>query len=120
MQPDGKAVVVGMNGFEVARFNVNGTPDTIFDGDGLAQVPNLSQANALAIQTDGRIVVGGRSGGDMALARFNSNGSLDTTFDTDGKLTTSLRESDFLNKVLIQPDGKDHRHRQYAKHRSKC
>jgi uncharacterized delta-60 repeat protein len=83
IQPDdGKAVVVGMNGFEVARFNVNGTPDNTFDDDGLVQVPSLSQANALAIQPDGKIVVAGRSGSDVALARFNSDGSLDTTFRT--------------------------------------
>ena len=88
IQPDGKAVVVGSSGFEVIRFNVNGTPDNTFDGDGLAQVPSLAQANALAIQTDGKIVVAGYSSGghglNLALARFNSNGSLDPTFDGDG------------------------------------
>ena len=56
IQPDGKAVVVGMNGFEVARFNVNGTPDNTFDGDGLGKVPSLRQANALALQTGGKMV----------------------------------------------------------------
>ena len=106
IQPDGKAVVVGMNGFEVARFNENGTPDNSFDGDGLAQVPSLAQSNAVAIQTDGKIVVAGRSSGDVALARFNSNGSLDTTFDGDGIATLVLPDNQNLLDIAIQPDGK--------------
>ncbi len=105
IQPDGKAVIVGMSGFEVARFNVNGTVDNTFDGDGLAQVPSLSQSNALAIQTDGKIVVAGVSAGDLALARFNSNGSLDTTFDGDGIATLVLPDSQELFDIAIQPNG---------------
>ncbi len=106
IQPDGKAVVVGMSGFEVARFNVNGTPDNTFDGDGLAQVPSLTQANALAIQTDGKIVVVGDASGEIALARFNSNGSLDTTFDGDGIATLVLSDTQAVRDIAIQPDGK--------------
>ena len=106
IQPDGKAVVVGMSGFEVARFNANGTPDNTFDGDGLAQVPSLHQANALAIQTDGKIVVAGFLGGDMALARFNANGSLDTTFDGDGIAVLVLPDNQIILDIAIQPDGK--------------
>ncbi len=106
IQPDGKAVVVGSAGFEVLRFNVNGTPDNTFDGDGLAQVPSLGQANTLAIQADGKIVVAGRSAGDLALARFNSNGSLDTTFDGDGIAILVLPDTQEIFDIAIQPDGK--------------
>lgn len=110
IQPDdGKAVVVGMQGFEVARFNVNGTPDNTFDGDGLAQVPSLAQSNAVAIQTDGKIVVAGYSlTGDtnLALARFNSNGSLDATFGSGGIAILNLPGNQNLLDILIQPDGK--------------
>ena len=110
IQPDGKAVVVGSSGFEVIRFNVNGTPDNTFDGDGLAQVPSLAQSNALAIQTDGKTVVGGGSNvgaaGDFALARFNTNGSLDTTFDGDGIAVLVLPDNQSISDIVIQPDGK--------------
>ncbi len=109
IQPDGKAVVVGMFGFEVARFNVNGTPDTTFDGDGLAQVPGLNQANTLAIQADGKIIVAGyfvSENADLALARFNSNGLLDTTFDGDGIAVFVLPETQVVFDIAIQPDGK--------------
>lgn len=109
IQSDGKAVVIGMQGFEVARFNVNGTPDATFDGDGLAQVPSLQQANALAIQADGKIVVAGIAlpgDTDLALARFNSNGSPDTTFDGDGVATLALPLNQSIFDIAIQPDGK--------------
>ncbi len=109
IQPDGKAVVIGMDGFEVARFDLNGTPDNTFDGDGLAQVPSLQQANALAIQTDGKIVVAGIAlpgDTDLALARFNSNGSPDTTFDGDGVATLALPLNQSIFDIAIQPDGK--------------
>ncbi|HVE58784.1 MAG TPA: FG-GAP-like repeat-containing protein [Pyrinomonadaceae bacterium] len=108
IQPDGKAVIVGSAGFEVIRFNVNGTPDNTFDGDGLAQVPfpGLSQSNALAIQTDGKIVVAGRSAGDLAVARLNSDGSLDSTFDGDGIAVLVLPDSQEILDIAIQPDGK--------------
>ncbi len=108
IQPDGKVVIVGSAGFEVVRFNVNGTPDNTFDGDGLAVavLTSPAQANALAIQTDGKIVVAGRSAGDLALARFNSDGSLDTTFDGDGIAILVLPDSQEIFDIAIQPDGK--------------
>jgi uncharacterized delta-60 repeat protein len=48
------------------------------------------QAHAVAVQSDGKIVVAGLSNGDFALARYNRNGSLDTSFDGDGKVTTDF------------------------------
>jgi uncharacterized delta-60 repeat protein len=61
-------------------------------------------ANALAIQSDGKIVVAGNTSDlSLVLARYNVNGSLDTTFGTGGSIVTGLlRGSD----VVIQPDGK--------------
>ena len=97
------------SGFEVARFNVNGTPDNTSDGDGPAKVRSRRQANALAIQTDGKIVVAGFSlTGDtnLALARFNSNGSLDTTFDGDGIAILVLPNNQDLFDIAIKPDVK--------------
>src|SRR4051794_26659010 len=89
VQADGKTVVVGDNGsvgpgadFFVARFNVDGTPDTTFgpahNGTVVTHVGNAdkgSGANAVAIQPDGRIVVAGianhlADSGDFAVARF--------------------------------------------------
>ena len=61
--------------------------DTTFSGDGkqTTDFGRTATANGVAIQADGKIVVGGRRGRrrqrhDFALARYNADGSLDTTF----------------------------------------
>lgn len=122
MQPDGKIVVAGGARFSgtsykimLMRFNPNGTFDTSFDGDGIVLTEifgSHSGINALAIQPDGKIVAGGyaiaeNSYSDFAVMRFNTDGSLDTTFDGDGIATTSvLAFNDYINDIVIQPDGK--------------
>ena len=99
IQNDGKIVVVGYtsngskNDFAVARYNYDGSLDTTFDGDGKVTTPMGSVediASTVAIQADGRIVVGGYSQANnalyYALARYNTDGSLDAVNDgTNGK-----------------------------------
>jgi uncharacterized delta-60 repeat protein/uncharacterized repeat protein (TIGR01451 family) len=122
IQGDGKIVaagaagdvVSGTNDFALARYNANGSLDTTFDGDGkvtTAFAGGHDQANAVAIQGDGKVLAGGRavvSGtNDFALARYNADGSLDTTFSGDGKVTTDLAGGvDEANAVALQGDGK--------------
>ncbi len=77
--------------FMIAKFNADGSPDTTFDSNGIVFTDFGSgndYANAVAVQTDGRIIAAGFSGENAALVRYNTNGSLDTTFDADGKATT--------------------------------
>jgi uncharacterized delta-60 repeat protein len=126
IQADGKIVVAGTfdsiepsvshNDFAVARYNTNGTLDTSFSGDGkLTTEIGLGDDNgrAVAIQADGKIVVGGDSasddtGGDFALARYNSNGTLDNSFSGDGKQTTDFgtgsTEGEGVSSVAIHED----------------
>jgi uncharacterized delta-60 repeat protein/uncharacterized repeat protein (TIGR01451 family) len=67
---------------------------------------------ALALQPDGKIVVGGyavnNSGDkDFALVRYNYDGTLDTTFGAGGKVTTDFNgTSDRIWAVTLQSDGK--------------
>jgi uncharacterized delta-60 repeat protein len=71
--------------------------------------PKQDIANGVAIQTNGKIVVGGASGGGakFALARYNTDGSLDTTFSGNGMLTTDFTPGvDYANSVAIQVDGR--------------
>ncbi len=124
VQSDGQIVAVGRAGgsdsdFALARYNPNGSLDTSFSGDG-KQTTNFGFtdfANQVALQTDGRIVAvgftGGSSGGgggDFALARYLSNGTLDTTFSGDGIQTTDFSAADFdrdeATGVALQGDGK--------------
>ena len=95
--PDGKIVVAGTASGEIAlfRLNSNGTLDTTFGTDGLVTVsvsPGLDTADAVAVESDGSILVGAAignaSGGSSAgLVHFNSDGSLDIGFGTGGVLS---------------------------------
>ncbi len=109
LQADGKIVVGGLftayNGTArnfVARLNSNGTLDTSFApvGSGLS-----GYVRALAIQADGKIVVGGFFSGYNGtsrpkIARLNANGTLDTTF-VPGTGFDGMPQS-----LSIQADGK--------------
>ncbi len=131
--PDAGKIVVGGNynppddnipRFGVMRFDSSGAPDKTFGkvvvtfADGVGQFARLSD---LAIQPDGKIVLGGTSkaqGGaddsDFAVARLLPTGKLDTSFDTDGKVRTDADASsdspksqeDVSTDLLLQPDGK--------------
>lgn len=119
VQDDGKIVMVGAahNGSDydllVTRHNTDGSLDTSFSGDGQFTM-DLGNGNdvgeSVALQTDGKIVVGGSthngSNTDFAAWRLNSDGTLDTTFDTDGVVHTDFAlDDDGAEKVLIQDDG---------------
>jgi uncharacterized delta-60 repeat protein len=120
IQSDGKIVVAGYGSsggpedFAIVRYNTDGSLDTSFDTDGklLIDFGRYENGKALAIQTDGKIVLAGNSvaGGGLAaninLVRLNTNGSLDTTFDSDGKVTTDIGPNDDALSIAIQSDGK--------------
>ena len=96
-----------------------GDLDTTFDADG-KQTTNfygrLDKAYAVAVQTDGKIVVAGdllntaTGAGDFALARYNADGSLDATFGGDGRVSTDFGGGaggdDHAYGVVVQADGK--------------
>ena len=65
----------------------------------------------VAIQSDGKIVVGGfasstTTGKDFACVRYNSNGSLDSTFGINGKVTIDIGfgTDDVAYSMALQPD----------------
>jgi uncharacterized delta-60 repeat protein len=99
-------------GFALPAFAATGDLDPTFGVGGKVTTdftPKQDIANGVAIQTNGKIVVGGASGGGskFALARYNSDGSLDTTFSGDGMLTTDFTATlDYANSIAIQIDGK--------------
>ena len=91
LQPDGKIVLVGGSDFRVAvaRLNPNGSLDTTFSGDGkrLFSWGSLSQAQAVVVMPNGKLLVAGFSGpetGNMQVARLNANGALDPAFGVGG------------------------------------
>lgn len=99
LQPDGKIVLAGfargsgIDSIAVVRLLPTGVVDTGFGVSGrvVTQVGvSDSRAQAVAIQSDGRIVVAGwarnSANRDVALVRYLSNGSLDPTFGMGGML----------------------------------
>ena len=86
----------------LVRYNTNGSLDATFGNDGIVSTDLGSNdaANAIGIQSDGKIVVAGTSG---ILVRYNTNGSLDTTFGTSGIVTGRGRPS---RSIAIQSDDK--------------
>src|SRR6185437_11599402 len=123
LQSDGKIVAVGYanrtnsnyDDFVVARLNPNGSPDTSFHGNGLTTLSFASgdnQARDVVVQSDGKILVGGRilvpnTGYVLALARYNPDGTLDTTFNGTGELTTTPPATfESIWGMDLQADGK--------------
>ena len=123
VQSDGKIVVVGTsdNGsgtseFAMARFNIDGSLDTSFNGDGMVTASFLAGndvGSGIVVQSDGRIVVVGISD-DLSttwvvVAGFNIDGSPDNSFGTDGSViskTSSLTGRDMVSGIALQSDDK--------------
>ncbi|MBJ7347720.1 MAG: hypothetical protein JHC87_04000 [Thermoleophilaceae bacterium] len=115
LQPDGKIVAAGTSGgmFALDRYNSDGSLDPTFGTGGKLTTSIggwVSSANAVAIQSDGKIVAAGyayNGASDFALIRYNSDGSLDSSFDGDGMLQTDFGsgDSEYANGLAIQPDG---------------
>jgi uncharacterized delta-60 repeat protein len=120
IQPDGKILLGGYcytSNFDfcIARFNSNGTLDTSFGSSGKV-IQNIGSSHdygqSLAIQTDGKILLGGYCQGvsnlDFCIARFNSDGTLDNiSFGTGGKVIQNIGSAnDWGFSLVIQPDGK--------------
>jgi uncharacterized delta-60 repeat protein len=115
---DGKIVAVGGNGnVQLARYNPNGSLDTTFGNGGEVStaLSNSAYGYSVALQSDGKIVVGGAllvNAGlnvwDFVVLRYNVNGTLDSTFGAGGEVTTSLGPTthDGINSLEIQSDGK--------------
>lgn len=117
LQPDGKLVAVAGDdygeGFQLLRFNSDGTLDLTFGAGGtvITEVGTDSSASALVLQPDGKLVAAGYAGDpyhDFALMRYNADGTLDTSFGTGGIVTTDVANDgwDRAYALVLQPDGK--------------
>ncbi|MGI8638355.1 MAG: FG-GAP-like repeat-containing protein [Pyrinomonadaceae bacterium] len=121
LQADGKLVAAGCAGvagsldFALARYNSDGSLDSTFGSGGKVSTDlngQYDQANALVLQTDGRLVAAGYivdykdETPEFSLARYNSNGTLDSTFGNGGKVITDFGLSGYIAEVALQADGK--------------
>jgi uncharacterized delta-60 repeat protein len=119
--PDGKIVGVGQASVDgggqawlVARFNADGSLDSSFGTDGavVEPMPGFAGADAVAVQADKEIVVGGSRYGatgyvqHWALARFDATGSLDASFGSGGVEVLPYTDYAGVVALALQGDGK--------------
>jgi uncharacterized delta-60 repeat protein len=116
--PGGKIVVGGATpasetspgAFFLARFNPDGTVDRGFGAGGLATETKDGVTFfevQMAVQSDGKVLLGGVAGSGYSIARFNTDGSLDRTFGDGGSVRGDLG-GDTVGRVgalAVQPDG---------------
>jgi uncharacterized delta-60 repeat protein len=142
IQSDGKIVFVGDDSdfhlrhaesdFMVVRVLPDGTLDKGFG----ALLPGTNQrigyaqtdmgaddiGSSIAVQRDGKIVVGGTKYKELSttefvpgglndalqflVARYLPNGQLDNSFDGNGKLATNMGDAPRLDSIAVQSDGK--------------
>ncbi|MBU0486550.1 MAG: T9SS type A sorting domain-containing protein [Bacteroidetes bacterium] len=107
--------------FFVSCFYVSGQfgiPDTTFGDNGIVttaiRYPGDDQANYVAVQPDGKILVAGYTMEtnflyDFLALRYNPDGSLDSTFGVNGIAITpigSFNNDDAGFDAILKPDGK--------------
>ncbi len=118
LQPDGKIVLVGpseVNGshhFTLIRFNGNGSIDNSFGKNGVVKtiIGNYSEAEAVALQPNGNIVVAGSTEKDkesFVVAMYNPSGYLVTDFGDNGFVIIdfSSNSTDRAHDVAIDKAG---------------
>ncbi|MEM7347793.1 MAG: hypothetical protein AAF485_26465, partial [Chloroflexota bacterium] len=117
IQDDGKIIVAGSGGqnFVLARYTITGSLDSTFNNTGVVTTPISSFATsgaAIAIQSDGKIVVAGNSGinafgdSDLAVVRYTITGSLDSTFNNTGIVHTAVGNRDEKVGIALHSNGK--------------
>jgi uncharacterized delta-60 repeat protein len=119
IQPDGKIVVVGACGsstfrdFCVARYRVDGSLDTSFSGNGklATDIVRDDYAYAVAIQSDGKIVVAGGCSDTASITdsafcvvRYSSTGVVEGGFPRRFAFISPSKSE--VTSIAIQPDDK--------------
>lgn len=116
LQPDGKIIfggsfqtVGGVARGGIARLNADGTLDTTFAST--SGIESTAAINSFALQSDGKIVIGGTftTYGGVArarIARITRTGTLDTAFSPGQGPTAVAPLTPNVQSVIVQPDAK--------------
>lgn len=117
LQPDGKIVLAGntFGGTAVVRYEADGALDPTFGTGGIVSGGQPVYTSEVAVQPDGKIVVGGADDDDLSAAsdlnfklrRLNPDGSQDLTFNGGAVVTTAFGPMDDQpQSILLQPSGR--------------
>ncbi|MBL8000441.1 MAG: T9SS type A sorting domain-containing protein [Flavobacteriales bacterium] len=117
-QPDGRILAGGYFQYHngqprsaIERLNIDGTHDMGFS----SPFYPYSMVRAIAVQPDGKLVVGGEftspeyanmQGGPERLVRLNADGTRDLSFDIGTGLGLGSQPTAYAHAVALQPDGK--------------
>src|SRR5205823_3652010 len=116
-QADGKFVIASSDDYNyrvlVGRLNADGTPDTTFGQGGVYAIPspNAHQVRAIAVQADGKVLLGGdgfsvpsgQSG--FIIDRLTADGKPDPTFGQGGEVVVGFSGNDRLSGLAVLPAG---------------
>jgi uncharacterized delta-60 repeat protein len=122
VQPNGDIVTAGETVIDrqdeilSTRMTPDGDLDPSYGNGGIVTVPingaaGVDSGDALALQTDGKIVIAGAgtpSGGgsvQFAAVRLNPDGSLDQSFGTGGVALAPLGSQSIANGIKVESDG---------------
>lgn len=110
---DGKIVVGGWSAhgflgtdlldFTAVRYDATGHLDTTFGNGGIVLAAHGTE-NSIAVQADGKTIIGGGIAQSFGLQRLNVDGTLDTSFGTGGTVTTSFNRP-YSGALSVVVDG---------------
>jgi uncharacterized delta-60 repeat protein len=113
VQKDGSILVAGIGSrtgqWAVAKYKTDGKLDKTFGQEGIARTYFSTglEANDMAVQTDGKILVVGsaNSTGGWATVRYDADGRLDETFGDKGIVFQYFSHDAAAKSVALQADG---------------
>jgi len=108
------AETLTLNKIALAKFNLDGSLDDNFDGDGKAfysfPVEAYDESYSSTIQVDGKVIVAGTSyiNGNRVLSasRYNTDGSIDSSFGESGFFKLNTLYFDSINSIKTDSNGK--------------
>jgi uncharacterized delta-60 repeat protein len=113
---DGNLLVMARvpQGFRIARLNSNGELDITFGENGSTFTSSLGSSNAFVVLDDGRMLVGGGSGGvsdppclSASIHKLLPDGTADSTFAINGVVLDGVSEvCDVFFDLQVQEDGR--------------
>lgn len=114
IEPDGAialagSALVGQDEFAALRLNSNGTLDQGFGSGGIVTLPTSGAAWGMALQPDGKLLLGGQSKSAgtqvMVAIRLLGDGTLDPGFGAGGVVTLAVGSEALGYAIALQPNG---------------